>query len=476
MAGPPTTRRRKKDKDLPVSQEEGASISEQAAVETNTSPAESTEKPPAHANKDKRVIMSDDKGTSQKASEELATAPKESEQLATSREANVSYFLSPTDFPPKAEDCSVVLGYDESFLEYSDFTTLNDLMADNERTLDEDIEDSFKPDTKATFLWALLLKIAPPSAASQEANQYLPFGKGTNRPMAKRQKSAPVPYKKALTFADLMDPQRRTFNILEMNNNTHNTLFANKSMDQVKVGELFAIKSPVVTGKLKSGSFVVQTARPVEVLQKPYLPTKPLDASRAANEMQYFVMHEQKVYWKKKQSADAMKTLCNGTACDRLQLAATPNLPCGCWGQAMRNDSGSKNTVIKMSFLFQDVHGRKHMVDDFTSLSFSKLLFKNNEILATENELNRNTVWFILQQTWKKVLSHVNENGGWTIVGWYKRGTQAEDELQDNEEAIVKETVKINVCRLAPSTSKGAAIPDEILLNQAAIRAAMDAK
>ena len=55
-------------------------------------------------------------------------------------------------------------------------------------------------------------------------------------------------------------------------------------MDQVRVGEMFAIKSPIVTGKLKSGSFVVQTGRPLEVLQQPYLPTKPLDPTRAIDE------------------------------------------------------------------------------------------------------------------------------------------------------------------------------------------------
>jgi hypothetical protein len=277
-------------------------------------------------------------------------------------------------------------------------------------------------------------------------------------------------FKKSLLFGDLEDSKAPTFAILEPNNDTHNLLFRNKAMEDVVVGSRFAIKSPELVGKLKSGSYVVRTDRPLEVLKQPDIPARGLDTSQVSESLTYFVLKGQQIGVRRTKVVTPIQTLCNGRACDRLQAARNPSGPCGCWGQSGRCDTLAKNTVLKLSFRFKDTAGQYVPVTEFTSLKWSKYMFHNGQILAECSDLLNDKVFEELQKSFRKVLTHVNKNGGWTIVGWFKRASQMEEEKQENESSLMRETVRINVSHLAPSTDVGAKIPDGYRLEQKTVR------
>lgn len=79
----------------------------------------------------------------------------------------------------------------------------------------------------------------------------------------------------------------------------------------------------------------------------------------------------------------------------------------------------------------------------FRSLRTTKLFFQNYENYCTnhttsDQERNRLT----LRQKFDEMVEHINDNGGWTIVGWFMMGsvvdaaTNATDKIQNNEITI----------------------------------------
>jgi hypothetical protein len=375
--------------------------------------------------------------------------------------------------PPKRTDNSkfkVAQGYDAGFLEFSNFTTVSQLLNDNDEDLEEGLLMSLSDDNVVPeFLHGVLLRISNPSPAASEANQYTPYKPGATRYL-KKPKTNATGFKKILLFGDLEDNKALTFAILESNNDTHNVLFQNKSMADITVGSRFAVKSPLLVGKLKSGSYVIKTDRPLEVLSAPEIPERPLRTSTVGDALRYFVLKKVKIAFKRHDVITAIQTLCNGKQCDRLKSSERPGEKCGCWGQSARPDTMAKNTVLKQDFFFKDSDNVYHEVNNFTSLKYSKLFFDKGQILVERDDLQNDKVFNKLQSVWKQVVNHVNTSGGWTIVGWFKRAAQIEEDKQEGESSIMVEGVKINVSHMFPSEGRGAKIPHEITMKQSDIR------
>jgi hypothetical protein len=367
----------------------------------------------------------------------------------------------------------VLSTYDSGFLEYSKCVTISDLVYKKNKIKSDTFKTEFTDtDTggKASFLVGILLRISPPSQVNLEPGTQYFNNKANGQRLAKRLKTANTGIKKILLFGCLTDTKAQTFVLLEANNTTHNLFFRNRALDKVKVGTCFAVKSPSVIGTLKSGSVVVETARPLEVMDDPPLPTRTLSRSLYQEALRFFVLRGIKIGIRDDDVIVPIQTLCNGTACDRLSSGPKPTKLCGCWNQSSRNDSTCKNTVLKQDFCFKDSDGEIHHVSDFTSLQWSKLLFEDRQILADQAELQNDRVFFELQKTWKKVITHVNQNGGWTIVGWFKRATVQEDDRQENDANLLVDNVKLNISVLTPSTTAGAAIPVTMNLKHDNIR------
>ena len=129
----------------------------------------------------------------------------------------------------------------------------------------------------------------------------------------------------------------------------------------------------------------------------------------------------------------------------------------------------AKNVVLVQDFCFNDGNGKVVTVNNFTSLKFSKQLFERSQILSVKDDRQKDAVFYQLQKAYRAVVRHVNTNGGWTIVGWYKRSRVTEDDKQDNDTELFASSVKINVSHLVPTTKEGSTIPEEIRLTQEAI-------
>jgi hypothetical protein len=206
------------------------------------------------------------------------------------------------------------------------------------------------------------------------------------------------------------------------------------------------------------------------MLESPQLPIRSLSKSLYQESLRFFSLTGVKIGIRDGDVIVPIQTLCNGKACDRLSAASKPGRPCGCWNQSSRSDTTCKNTVLKQDFCFKDSDNEIHHISDFTSLQWSQLLFEDKQILADHTELQNDKVFLELQKSWKKVITHVNKNGAWTIVGWFKRATVQEDEKQENDANLLVDNVKLNISLLTPTTTAGAKIPSPLLLQHDNIR------
>lgn len=363
--------------------------------------------------------------------------------------------------------------YDAGFLEYSKCVSVSDLLYTKSKAKSDAFKTEFKDDDiqqgQPTYAVGILLKISPPSQVNLEASPYF-NNRSTGPRLAKKLKTANTGIKKILLFGCLTDTKAVTFVLLEANNTTHNLFFRNRALDDIKVGTCFAIKSPTVIGVLKSGSYIIETSRPLEMLESPELPIRSLSKSMYQESLRFFSLRNVKIGLRDGDVIVPIQTLCNGKACDRLSAASKPGKPCGCWNQSSRSDTTCKNTVLKQDFCFKDSDNEIHHISDFTSLQWSQLLFEDKHILADHTELQNDKVFLELQKSWKKVITHVNKNGAWTIVGWFKRATVQEDEKQENDANLLVDNVKLNISLLAPTTEAGATIPSNLLLHHDNIR------
>lgn len=374
---------------------------------------------------------------------------------------------------PELDAFGVLDNYDGGFLPRGRVTNISELTADRERVqtdrLTTDLFNSPAKRQKAEtrFLWGMLMRVSVPNSKNSNDGNYSAFKK--NR--FDRRPKPTANYKRSLHFADLGDEGQQTFVILEENNEQHNLLFKRDlSLANVKVGNRCAILTPKFDGsQLKNGAWVITTNRPLEFLSGPRIPRRPLRSERIGHEIRYFVLKGRKIMVLQDDNVDPVKTKCNFHTCDRLNCQSTGNSGCGCWVQNRRTDNGPRNTVLMFSFYFQDSNGRVQKVTDFTSLHTSKLFFQGKNILADTDTLQNNQVYEYLQDKWRDTIDHVNNNGGFTLIGWYIRATVEDEEKDEQDEDLYRANVKINVSYLYPSKMATTKIPEDLTMKQTEI-------
>lgn len=277
----------------------------------------------------------------------------------------------------------------------------------------------------------------------------------------------PQGYKRALKFADLGDRNKGTFVVFERTNEDCNRhWFHDPRTERVRVGERFAILNPRCIGILKSGSFMVETDRPIQLLISPAIPHRSLDTSKAKHELRYFVLKQKKIRPDKENPPVAWRTKCNSITCDRLKHSSNTNYICACFNQSSRNDTTARNTVIKISFSFKDSQDVKHRIRGFTSLRTSQVFFENEMICSEPNILVSGGVSQLLVHKYYATINYINKNGGWTIVGWYIRAVKEEEDKDEDDDDLLHSTIKINISYLYPSITLPKQIPSEHLITK----------
>ena len=126
-----------------------------------------------------------------------------------------------------------------------------------------------------------------------------------------------------------------------------------------------------------------------------------------------------------------VSTTCNGLMCDKSCISEWNNTKgCGCVGMSPNVSNLALvhsiwiSSVADMNMAANERIQRRISHTNFSSTKFS-LCYLTNRIPPTvrKSSLSQaNRLYWELEECIEEVVDFVNDNGGWTVVGWYKRG------------------------------------------------------
>ena len=116
------------------------------------------------------------------------------------------------------------------------------------------------------------------------------------------------------------------------------------------------------------------------------------------------------------------ETGCAGFFCDkqRIHEAKLYRQGCGCYCWSDRKNNMVLDHKLR---IYHKESGTKIYCSSYTSIRFSSL-YQNRPFSASvrRRELDRTTQFFELKKCVDDCIQLINNNGGFTVVGWYKRG------------------------------------------------------
>ena len=312
----------------------------------------------------------------------------------------------------------------------------------------------------------ILLSIKRPSESKPDVQfRRVTFGKKTQ---------TQTTYKAIYSLGDLNDASGgSTISLIERNNSDH-TEFHRRDMQkrEIIIGCRIAILCPQIIGILKNGSTLVHTSRPLQVLAAPAIPEVPYQPHAVQLEKKYFVIKMATLHPSRNSFPLPISTNCSANTCDRLLCSENPNAPCGCFSQFSRTTNNAKNVCFKSTYYIQTQEGLLR-VKDFTSLRFSKLIFENEIIVHEIEQMHDSGVTSLIAGKWRPFLEHVNNNGGWTVVGWMVRAKKQVEEgvnvTNDIDGDLLHDNIKTNICYVYPTTLRHNNIPNNLLVQHAEI-------
>jgi hypothetical protein len=161
----------------------------------------------------------------------------------------------------------------------------------------------------------------------------------------------------------------------------------------------------------------------------------------------YFCMHKEKIQCHR---ATLEVSTCSGSFCDRQRSDLGINQKCGC---SYVKTKGNTDLVIDVDVTF-DVDKQfnlsgKTTVPRFRSWRYSNLFVTD---MTMWPKLNPDDDLSALRQAMTDVTKHVNDNGGWTIIGWIRTGRVKDGSSDVNtSDQIEPEFAKIHITYLFPS-------------------------
>lgn len=290
-------------------------------------------------------------------------------------------------------------------------------------TVKECQSQSYKinPDDKAVV--GILLKVLH-HTASDTADKTVRFnGQSTyyQRGAARQRRTGERAYDRMLTFADVNDPGV-CFVIICTTHQQTKTLLQRCSKTQEGVGNVFIIVEPDPVECFLGDSTSVpivecpQDFYPINNRMKNIVPQVML-AMPEADHTLYFAIHDEKITCKRTTLKEA---ICSGIFCDRQLVNVGSTQKCGCLYMSAK---GLNDYVLEMDVTFaipRSFNAEATVtVAHFRSWKFSSMFVPDETTWAT---LDKDLHFKILRESVANITEYVNDNGGWTIVGWIRSG------------------------------------------------------
>ena len=200
-------------------------------------------------------------------------------------------------------------------------------------------------------------------------------------------------------------------------------------------GGIFIVERPPYAEKMWNGNKVLTITDPVKMARLKIdclAPTfRPMDDPTLPQHA--FLMHGVFVYVVQMKWSN---TSCYGLLCDALGTVCDKKR-CACYDSA----EATGQTVLNVDLMLVFPNGvKERKVLTFTSKKFTSLLFISGRVpVNLKSSQVRHSIkaeTAVINKV-KAFIKYVNENGGWTTLGWSKRGQQA-DQAEKKDENVRK--------------------------------------
>jgi hypothetical protein len=199
----------------------------------------------------------------------------------------------------------------------------------------------------------------------------------------------------------------------------------------ITIGTVIRIISPEPITRLMADDIpMLETRLPVIVMKRPReLFQVPIDTGIASNSSRAFVYRNCQVTVK---SSTVEETKCAGLFCDkqRIREVLKSKNGCGCYSMQSRRS----NLVITHNLVVTNEDlGFDEYFQNYSSSKFSSL-YQNKPFSSSvrKSQMQMTTQYFAMMTNIDTCIEYINDNGGFTVVGWYKRG-KINDQSMDND-------------------------------------------
>jgi hypothetical protein len=252
-------------------------------------------------------------------------------------------------------------------------------------------------------------------------------------------------YDRLFFFADLNTPGKCFVILTETVNKSD--LLMSYAQHSVGVGDIFAIIEPdQVVRSLQGDLPLINTSKALyPLLNSGFASVVPLVVPEVGKQ-RYFYLKKVSVELSK---VEAVKATCNGTLCDR----QNPILRTGSCGCLYYNRTCSIVLDMTVTFKTTDSNGyeNQYSVPHFRSWRTSQVFIHPTAMTADSAVFLEHTRE--IRNVAANIKNIVNQNEGWTIVGWYRKGeiVDASAEPNDAGSEITSDNHPIHVSYLYPT-------------------------
>ena len=302
--------------------------------------------------------------------------------------------------------------------------------------------------------------------------QFLRLKSGTDTSMAKqpsymmynrnKKDSTSKMYSRMLMCRDLSCKKGRVLYLIEgksgamAEENQSNKLWLKdgslKSNGVVSVGRSFTLLAPnPIENYIQNDVPIVKVSGGIVALKDPKRFDEVLiDYQIKSNVTRSFCVRECEI---KVRSVLVNKSTCSGMFCDK-QATSDPSRTkeaCGCYSMNTRASSLVLTFTLKIQQQLKDIN---FTVSDFTSCHFWSLFLKEPiNTSAQERDFDNNDRWMIIRALIKRMIEMVNNEGGWTVIGWYRKGESADANVPEDKVLVEASTFQHHVSRIVPTNS-----------------------
>lgn len=348
----------------------------------------------------------------------------------------------------------------EKIVEYYSNIKITDLIAQE------------NPDTMSTFVVGQILSMLP---SKKDQNTYTYYQSKFPKVGKQKLKPGTSTYKRNFMFRDVACPNGTVFSIMEGFIGSSNKIFRTnpgKGMNAITIGDYMFLHGMEKVENFMNGDvpileiYNVGTLLEENVHLNPEVKEVRINFSIESNHTLSFLLRNQKL---RVDQTIWMKTMCGGITCDRqcIKEREERGNGCGCYC----NTSGSSlifghKVALEKSDSTRDKE--VHMKAMFSSLKFSRYYLNMNQYQSFKDLtiLDRPDMMIPVKKAVSKFVRYVNDHGGFTVTGWYKRGVQTD--IMDNEtsmtDSLQSTDIRFHFIEIKP-TDPDLQILDEMKIN-----------